>query len=80
MLNPPAPNTIPPLPTYYTVDEAAEHLKVHKTMLYREIRAGRLIALQIGTKILRIAHQDLMAYIGAQTLTGPSEQSYDAAF
>ncbi|GGO33951.1 helix-turn-helix domain-containing protein [Deinococcus humi] len=74
MLNLPTPSTTPALPTYYTVEEAAEHLKVHKTMLYREIRAGRLIALQIGTKILRIAHQDLIAYIGDQTFKGGPEE------
>lgn len=51
----------------YTVQEAAESLRISKEVLYRIIQAGDLTAMRIGTgkgrSILRIAEADLAAYV-----------------
>ena len=57
----------PILPAFLAAEEAAEYLGVHKALIYREIRAGRLRAVKIGAKIIRIPREALDAYVAAQS-------------
>ena len=47
---------------YYSVDAAAMRLGVHRNLIYREIKAGRLPSIKVGLKIIRIPRQALEAW------------------
>lgn len=49
-------------PTLYTVDEAAEELRVSKWMIYRLLRSNELKSLTIASRRL-IASDDLQDFI-----------------
>lgn len=49
-------------PTLYTVDEAAEELRVSKWMIYRLLRSNELKSLTIASRRL-ITSDDLMDFI-----------------
>ncbi len=51
---------------YLTVKKAAELLNVTVHFIYGEIKAGRLKAIRLGEKILRIARPDFEMYIASQ--------------
>lgn len=53
----------------YRVAEVAELLDVHESTVYRDIDAGRLRALRIGSKrgALRILPVDFDAYVASMT-------------
>lgn len=51
---------------YYSPKEAAQRLKVNPKLIYAEIAAGRLRAIRIGTKIIRIPHNELETWERAQ--------------
>ncbi|WP_345465747.1 helix-turn-helix domain-containing protein [Deinococcus carri] len=55
------------VPAYYSAQGAAEYLNVHPALIYKEIRAGRLRAVKIGAKVIRIPREALEAYIAAQS-------------
>lgn len=59
--------TAPTLPAYLAAEDAAAYLGVHKALIYREIRAGRLRAVKIGAKVIRIPREALEAYVKAQS-------------
>lgn len=48
---------------FYTVDEVAELLSVHRQTVLMWIGTGVLIACKLGTKAYRINRGDLQAYI-----------------
>ena len=48
--------------TYYTPQEVAEILKVHRRSITRWIREGRLIAVRVGQQY-RISKQDLEKFL-----------------
>ena len=48
------------------VPQVAQELGVHKSLVYREIKAGRLPALRVGTKVLRVSREALAAYKAQQ--------------
>lgn len=48
---------------FFTVEEVAANLRVTPSLIYREIRYGRLQAIRIGGKLLRIPRSSLVAYI-----------------
>ena len=56
----PAPGT----PLLYTVEEAAQALRVGRNAVYEEIAAGRLKSFTQGRR-RRIAHADLVAFVNA---------------
>lgn len=57
----------PTLPAFLDVPQAAAHLGVHTALVYKEIRAGRLKAVKIGARVIRISREALDAYTAAQT-------------
>ena len=57
----------PELPAFLDAPGAAAHLGVHPALIYKEIRAGRLRAVKIGARVIRIPREALEAYITAQT-------------
>lgn len=59
--------TAPTLPAYLDVPQAAAHLGVHTALVYKEIRAGRLRAVKIGARVIRIPREALEAYVTAQS-------------
>lgn len=58
---------VPELPAFLDAPGAAAHLGVHPALIYKEIRAGRLRAVKIGARVIRIPREALEAYITAQT-------------
>ena len=54
-------------PAYFSANSAAAYLDVHPALIYKEIRAGRLRAVRIGTRVVRISREALEAYIEAQS-------------
>lgn len=64
----------PTLPAFLDVPQTASHLGVHTALVYREIRAGRLQAVKIGAKVLRISREALEQYIRTQTTAYLQEQ------
>jgi excisionase family DNA binding protein len=48
---------------YYTVAQAAQRLRVHRTTILRWIDAGRLRAYRVGPKAVRILERDLEAVV-----------------
>lgn len=55
-----AQNLVAP-PVAYTVDKAVAASGLSRPVIYREIKAGRLRSLRVGTRRL-ITHADLVAY------------------
>lgn len=51
------------MPEYLTVKNAAEMLNVTVHFVYNEIKSGRLKAIRLGERILRISMADFDAYI-----------------
>lgn len=47
---------------HISVPQVAQELGVHRSLVYREIKAGRLPALRVGTKVLRVSREALAAY------------------
>lgn len=47
----------------YTIQEAAEKLKVHPATVRREIKRGNLDCRRIGLRVIRITDSDLENYI-----------------
>lgn len=45
----------------YTIKEVAELLKTNRNMVYKEISAGRLASIKIGT--LKVREKDLTEYL-----------------
>ena len=60
-------------PEYYTVQEAAELLRVSKPTIRRWIQAGTLRADRIGARTLRIRRDDLRRTVGAKPATKPAK-------
>lgn len=58
-----------PSSTFWSVSDAAHHLRVHPALIYREIRKGNLKVVRIGAKLIRIADSELEAYLRAQYST-----------
>ncbi|WP_216319736.1 helix-turn-helix domain-containing protein [Deinococcus aestuarii] len=56
-----------PIAAYLSVPDAAAYLGVHPSLVYKEIRAGRLRAVKIGAKVIRISREALEAYTAAQS-------------
>ena len=48
---------------YLTVKQAAERLQVCKKTIFRRIEDGSLKAIKLGRKTVRIAEEDLHAYL-----------------
>jgi excisionase family DNA binding protein len=48
---------------YYTVAEAAAVLRVSRTTVWRWIDEGRLTALRVGPRMIRIAREELSALV-----------------
>ena len=48
----------------YTMDEAAEELRLGRTALYDLVRSGQLVSIKIGRRRL-ITREDLVAFIGS---------------
>lgn len=48
------------------VEEVARRLNVSVGMVYREIKQGRLKAVRIGSRMLRVKEEDLADYIRRQ--------------
>ncbi len=59
---------------FYTVQDLAERLKVHKNTILAHIKSGRLPAVKVGT-VYRIRESDAARFIGA----GPAAASQDGA-
>ncbi|WP_034384876.1 helix-turn-helix domain-containing protein [Deinococcus sp. YIM 77859] len=57
----------PIVPAFLSVPDAAAYLGVHPALVYKEIRAGRLRAVKIGAKVIRIPREALEAYTAAQS-------------
>ena len=55
---------------FLSVPDAAAHLGVHPALIYKEIRAGRLLAVKIGAKVIRIPMTSLESYIQTQLSSG----------
>ena len=59
---------------FYTVDEVAGKLKLHKTTVLARIKAGDLLACRFGDNIIRVRKSDFEAYVelsrGATRLEG----------
>ena len=60
---------------FYTVDEAADRLQVHKNTVYRWIRFGLLKAHTIGLREFRIAETDLDAMYQPVQLQQPEQKT-----
>lgn len=63
------------LAAFFTVDEAADHLKLHPKTVLRYIREGRLPASRVG-KSYRILRSELDAFAGV--VSGASEDAVSA--
>jgi len=48
---------------FYTVDEVASKLKVHKTTVLARIKAGELTACWFGDNLIRVRKSDFEAYV-----------------
>ena len=60
---------------YITVQEAADHLRVSQSTIYRWIKIGSLKAFQTGYGATRIAVAELQRFIDANTgLAGRKEE------
>lgn len=55
-------NTVPMLPTYYTVDEIAGSLRLDKETIRRYIRIGKLQAIKVGREY-RVTSTDLTDFM-----------------
>jgi excisionase family DNA binding protein len=49
--------------TYLTKPEAAELLKVSQRFIERQVRAGRLRALKLSSKVVRFSRRDLDSFL-----------------
>ncbi|AMS02653.1 excise [Gordonia phage Yvonnetastic] len=56
-----------------SIKRAAELLGVSQSHIRDEIRAGRIVARRIGTKMIRIKVSELEQYIDARPLVGDEE-------
>jgi len=48
---------------FYTIDEVAKKLKVHRQTVMARIESGELLACRFGTLIVRIKKEDFEAYV-----------------
>lgn len=53
-------------PVFLDVPQAAAVLGVHPALIYKEIRAGRLQAVKVGTRVIRISREALEVYAGRE--------------
>jgi excisionase family DNA binding protein len=59
---------------YYTIEEVAKLLRVHKRTIMRFIEAGQLHAIHVGRQY-RISHSDLQKYLRSSgQQTPPSDE------
>ncbi len=58
------------VPDFFSPKGVAEHLGVNPSLIYAEIRSGRLRAVKIGTKVLRVPREALEEYVRAQSEGG----------
>lgn len=65
--------------TLYTVEEAAERLKMHPDTLRRQLRQGRIKSVRTG-KLWRIPESVLIAPESAQKPTSSAPELYPPAF
>lgn len=56
--------SIEPLPQLHTLQTVSERTSLSRSALYREIKAGRLVAVKVG-KALRISEAELARFITA---------------
>lgn len=49
---------------YYTIEQVAQKLQVHRMTIWRYIKAKRLKAVKLG-KVYRVSENDLMIFIKA---------------
>lgn len=61
------PNPLEGRTEYVTVQEAADHLRVSQSTIYRWIKIGALKAFQTGYGATRIAVAELERFINANT-------------
>lgn len=66
-------------PERYTPAEAAKYLGVHDRTIRRHIREGRLPAVRIGSRLLKIKREDLDALGKEVTPTPPPDVIREAA-
>jgi len=52
------------------VPAVAEHLGIHKTRVYGLIQSGKLRAVNLGVRRIRVKPADLAAFIDAHTVGG----------
>lgn len=57
----PANNNAAELPTFITVDEAAELLRIDRKVLYREINEGKVRGVKRIGRVIRIRREALLA-------------------
>lgn len=50
-------------PIYYTVEEVKDILKVSIETVRRYVRSGKLPAIKLGNKYIRISHEDLNNFL-----------------
>lgn len=48
---------------FYTIDEVAKKLKMHRQTVMARIESGELLACRFGTLIVRIRKEDFEAYV-----------------
>jgi len=58
---------------YYTVKQAAAEYGISQSLLYREMREGRLQSYRFGKRAYRIASDDLADYAKSRRCKPPSE-------
>lgn len=55
------------LETLYTVAEAAEHLKVHESYIWRRIRRGLITVTRLGNnRLVRVGEAELQRFINSR--------------
>ena len=59
-----------PIPVLHTVAEAAEACGTSVMWIYKQIETGHLKGVRLAGRVVRIRHEDLMAFIDGQ---GPSK-------
>lgn len=53
---------------FLTVEQVAHQLQLSRSLVYREIQAGRLPCHQFGVRCYRVARDDLRRYLEANAL------------
>jgi excisionase family DNA binding protein len=48
---------------FYTIDEVAKKLKVHRQTVMARIESGELLSCRFGTLIVRIKKEDFESYV-----------------